>query len=561
MPTQSSPQASTSESVQHETESETGLYKQLPASLEVRRSENSGRGLWARESFKAGTVVLSIEPHAFVLSNQYLDSHCSSCAKAASTSPLMRCSGCTKVWYCNNSCQKADWNLHKRECSALQKWAKAAPSDVLAVPGDAVRCLCRILWQIKSKGLSSDWSKEIQAMQSHKASLRQSASVEAHTHLAHSVVRYLGLTAPSELEEFGVMSAGDFVDLISRFTTNTFALTSPSLTPIGVSVSPLVALINHSCLPNAVVVFPHSGKSHTKEPVMHIVALRDVAVGKRYFHVLTAYMDTTLPKSERQKILEETYNFTCQCPLCKQDSAVIDPREAVWCPKSCGGMCVLPNEEDQLSRCIKCKAAITDPQAVIDAARIGQEALDKATVVQSSDYNKARQLTTNIIPILLSADLTPSCHPLLALLKLHQSLLVSVLSDQLSQELLDEIIRTASKYLTGLFAILEEGHPVRGVALAELGKLLAVDEPDPSSTQTHSFPPSGPARLKMAYETLLRARKELLIGFGRDNDGGEVGRNVRDSIVSLEKELGVWTTGIRNTLEDMPRPSKSSSGS
>ncbi|KAF9226289.1 SET domain-containing protein [Gyrodon lividus] len=559
VPTQSSPQASTSGSVQHDTALDTGgLYKQLPTFLEIRGSEHSGRGLWAQQSFKAGAVILSVEPHLFVLSNQHLDSHCSSCAKVASTAPLMRCSGCTAVWYCNSSCQKADWNLHKRECNALQKWAKAAPSAALAVPTDAVRCLGRILWQIKSRGLDSDWSKEIQALQSHRVSLQQSASVEAHTHLAHSVVRYLGLAAPSELEEFGVMSVGDLVDLISRFITNTFALTSPSLTPIGVSVSPLVALINHSCLPNAVVVFPRGGKKKAKEPVMNIVALRDIAPEEE---VLTAYMDTTLPKSQRQKVLEETYSFTCQCPLCTQDSTIIDPREAVWCPKSCGGTCPLPNEENQLCRCMKCKAVITDPQAVIDAARIGKEALEKATFLQSSDYSKAKQLTTNVIPILLSAGLTPSCHPLLALLKLHQSLLVSSFSDQLSQELLDESIRTAAKHSAGLSAVHDEGHPVRGVALAELGKLLAADEPAPSSPpQTNTFPPSGPVRLKMAYETLLRARKELLVGFARDNDGGEVGREVRDGIVSLEKELGVWMTGVRNALEDMPLPGKASSG-
>lgn len=78
-------------------------------------------------------------------------------------------------------------------------------------------------------------SKEITAMQSRgchnssllfvplltedisdKVALQQSASVEAHTHLAHSVVRYLGLEAPSDLEEYGIMSAGDLVHTISR---------------------------------------------------------------------------------------------------------------------------------------------------------------------------------------------------------------------------------------------------------------------------------------------------------------------------------------------------------
>lgn len=120
-----------------------------------------------------GSIILSIAPHVFVLSNQYLDSHCSSCANVASTSPFMRCSGCGTLRYCDSvsspasvptrlvhphqSCQKADWGFHKSECKALQRWAETAPSSELGTPNDAVRCLGRILWRMKSKGLDSGW--------------------------------------------------------------------------------------------------------------------------------------------------------------------------------------------------------------------------------------------------------------------------------------------------------------------------------------------------------------------------------------------------------------------
>ena len=95
---------------------------------------------------------------------------------------------------------------------------------------------------------------------------------------------------------------------------------------------------------------------------------------------------------------------------------------------------------------------------------------------------------------------------------------------------------------------------MRAVALAELGKLLAVDEPSPPGmsdvAEAGRFPPSGPARLKLAYEALVRAHEEVLVGFGKADGGGQLGRELRDAIVRLEKELGVWTTGIRNALED-----------
>ncbi|KAI6142865.1 hypothetical protein BKA82DRAFT_142041 [Pisolithus tinctorius] len=528
------------------------LYKELPSWLAVRESTSSGRSLWNHGStnIRPGDVILSLRPHVFTLSTTYLDSHCSGCA-GSPVSGLKRCTGCRKVWYCTSTCQNNDWPTHKLECTAIQNWSAEAPSDKVSVPSDAVRCLGRILWRIRRRGVGSIWVKEIQAMQSNRKSIHPSA-VEGHTHLAQSVVRYLGASSPTELEDYGIMSAADLVDLISRFIINTVALTTPSLTPIGVAVSPLIALINHSCTPNVVVVFPRSRKDSRDEPVAKVAALRNIAPGEE---ILMSYVDTTLPKSLRQMTLTETYNFQCHCKACTKSGGV-DPREAVWCPKACGGTCPIPTEsnlaENRISGCTNCGAAINDPDAVMDVVRVGQEALHKATNLQ--DNNKAKSLTANIISVLISAGLTPSTHPLLALLKLHQTLLISSFPTPLTQEVLNETIRISGKYSVGLSAILDEGHPVRAMSLVELGKLLAVDEPSPPTSQPKngSFPPSGPARLKAAYETLLRARKELLIGFGRQTEGGEVGDGVRETLVTLEKELEVWSTRIRNVLEDTP---------
>lgn len=221
-----------------------------------------------------------------------------------------------------------------------------------------------------------------------------------------------------------------------------------------------------------------------------------------------------------------------------------------------------------------------------------------------TDPQKSIQLTTNLIPIIISAGLVPAAHPLLALSRLNTSLLITHLpiseplieeihSPQVQadlqdspqtqkdvQEALDEAIRSATRSNTGLSQILTEGHPIRGVALAELGKLLSVDEPHPthlvltpqsgvttticttplSSSSSENmmlppaYPPSGPQRLKLAYETLKKARSELMVGFGGGtNEGGEVGQHVRRQVVELEKELGVWKTGLRNAYNDRPK--------
>ncbi|KAI0764895.1 SET domain-containing protein [Fomes fomentarius] len=498
---------------------------------------------------------MSILPHVAVISSPNLDQHCSACAGPAPASGLKRCPKCKTIYYCNSECQNRDWVGHKRECSALQRWAAGAPSPDVAVPGEAVRCLGRILWGCQKEGLDSVWAKEIRMMHSNRSSLQPSA-YDSHTHMAHSLVRLLGVSSPQELEPYGLTSAGDLVDLISRFSTNTFTLTDPALNPIGICVAPIVALANHSCDPNAVIVFPRTSSKTGFEPLLHLVALRDIAPGKE---VRISYVDTTLPKHLRQKELKETYNFACLCTLCTR-AMPAEPREALWCPKGCGGICPHPSEENAVTRCVKCKAAIINTDAVLDALRVGQDALEKASALELKDPAKARQLTTNIIPILTSAGVTPSSHPLLALTQLHQELLIASLdsasSSSQSQEILDEAIRAAAKYSAGLQNLLPKGHPVRAVALGELGKLLAVDEPAPPSNESSDcatngkFPPSGLPRLKLAYESMVRAHEEMLIGFGKSSGGGQLGGDMRDAIVRLEKELGVWTAGIKNVLED-----------
>ncbi|KAF8671556.1 hypothetical protein AX14_005678 [Amanita brunnescens Koide BX004] len=292
-----------------------------------------------------------IQPSVSVLSIVNLSKYCSACASPASESKaLRRCPNCKVVHYCDADCQTRDWSMHKYECTALQAWARAAPSAQVAIPSDAVRCLGRMLWR---KRKSDTQGVIIDAMQSHRTSLQPSV-YELHTHLAHALVRYLDLSSPEEMAGYGLTSIADLVDLISRFTTNAIGLATPSLTAIGTCVSPSLALLNHSCDPNAVIVFPRtSSDSKLQEPLLHVVAIKPIIAGEE---ILTSYIDATLPFEERQRTLKETYSFDCRCSLC--DTKSVDPREVLLCPTRknasstiCNGLCEIPKEAATRSGC------------------------------------------------------------------------------------------------------------------------------------------------------------------------------------------------------------------
>ena len=238
------------------------------------------------------------------------------------------------------------------------------------------------------------------------------------------------------------------------------------------------------------------------------------------------------------------------------------------------------------------KRAPAEVEAVQDALRIGQEALDKVTALQDSgtvpdlegsatrlneptlgdlDPAHAAKIATNIISLLTSAGVTNGSHPLLGLLRSQHYLLTMSLAlsaDALArtaptetakeehQKCLDDAIRTAVRAFQGLLETLPFGHPIRAIHLSELGMLCATDEtasnvPDQSLPANGSvFPPTGAARLRLAINYLVEARKELLVAFGAGREGGDVGKRVRETLIQLEAEMGIWKEGVKTAWKE-----------
>jgi hypothetical protein len=153
-----------------------------------------------------------------------------------------------------------------------------------------------------------------------------------------------------------------------------------------------------------------------------------------------------------------------------------------------------------------------------------------------ADPIHARVLTYNLVN-LLKPRMALTSHPFLALLRLHQSLLIDALAADPSH--LDAAIKTNAEVVAALTDLLPYGHPIRAVSIAELGRLLCVDEPAATDGgQGDTFPPRGIHRLKLAKDTLERAMAELSIGFGEG--GGEVGRRVREDLGNIQKEIELF---------------------
>jgi hypothetical protein len=83
------------------------------------------------------------------------------------------------------------------------------------------------------------------------------------------------------------------------------------LREIGTGCFTQFAMINHSCIPNAVIQFT-CGETERK---LIVKALRDIAMDEE---ITVSYIDVMQSTSKRQSILEEMYKFRCTCMRCSE---------------------------------------------------------------------------------------------------------------------------------------------------------------------------------------------------------------------------------------------------
>merc|ERR1711920_136405 len=96
------------------------------------------------------------------------------------------------------------------------------------------------------------------------------------------------------------------LDILARLYCNSLTVYSRSRSEIGVALSSIVALFNHSCVPNADWRLDDDGS-------VCVYALRNVRAGEE---LCLSYIDGALEYTERRAKLEEAFFFTCDCSAC-----------------------------------------------------------------------------------------------------------------------------------------------------------------------------------------------------------------------------------------------------
>lgn len=225
--------------------------------LSVSSLPEKGRCLIAAKDFSPGEVIISQEPYVSVPSNTSRSSKCEVCFGSDN---VKKCSACHVVSYCGSACQKADWKLHRVECQALSNIEK----DKLKYLTPSIRLMVKLYLRRKlqtEKVISTtvtDNYNLVEALVSHMSKIdeKQLVLYAQMANLINLILQWPDLNLKEVAENF------------SKLACNAHSICDSELRPLGTGLYPVISIINHSCLPNSVLMF--EGRTAVVRAVEHI---------------------------------------------------------------------------------------------------------------------------------------------------------------------------------------------------------------------------------------------------------------------------------------------------
>ncbi|KAK3563264.1 hypothetical protein QTP86_019342 [Hemibagrus guttatus] len=258
-------------------------------------SPGKGRGVRATKHFQVGDLVFACPAYSYVLTVNERGGYCEFCFTRKEG--LSKCGKCKQAYYCNVECQKGDWSMHKMECSAMcaygENWC----------PSETVRLVARII--VKQKFLTDLTQSErllsLKEFESHLDKIDNEKNEMNQTDIAalhHFYSKHLDFP-----------SNADLVELFAQVNCNGFTIEDEELSHLGSAVFPDVALMNHSCNPNAIVTYNGT--------VAEVRAVQKISPGEEIFN---SYIDLLYSTEDRTERLQQSYFFTCDCTECTTKS-------------------------------------------------------------------------------------------------------------------------------------------------------------------------------------------------------------------------------------------------
>lgn len=277
--------------------------------LSVSTNLEKGRCLVTTREFAPGEIIISENPYVCVPSKNK-ESAGSKCEWCFSSKNLKKCSSCHVVWYCGSSCQRLDWKIHRVECQSLRKVDEERVKYLTPSIRLMVKLYLRRQLEYEKILLTSaaDNYQLVESLVSHMADVNEKQLV-----LYAQMANLVNLILKWPDSEINIK---EIAENFSKLACNAHSICDSELVPLGTGLYPVISIINHSCLPNSVLVF--EGR---------LAVVRAVQRISKGTEVLISYVETAGSTVTRQKALKEQYFFSCTCSRCVKLGQFDDIRE------------------------------------------------------------------------------------------------------------------------------------------------------------------------------------------------------------------------------------------
>ncbi|GLT57740.1 hypothetical protein SLA2020_306900 [Shorea laevis] len=410
--------------------------------LTVSNFPDKGRSLVTTRDFYPGEVIMSQEPYVCVPNN----SRCDGCFTDTN---LKKCSACQVVCYCGSVCQKLDWKLHRLECQALSKLDKERRKSVTPT----IRLMVKLYLRRKLQNekvisvTATDNYDLVEALVSHMSDIDEKQLV-LYAQMANLVNLIL------QLPEINIK---EIAENFSKFACNAHTICDSELRPLGTGLYPIISIINHSCLPNAVLVF--EGRLAVVRAMQHI---------PKGDEVLISYVETAASTTTRQKALKEQYFFSCTCSRCIKAGQYEDIEESAILEgyrcrdNGCSGF-LLRDSDDKGFVCQQC-GLLRDKEEIRNIASDIKAMSDKVLKSNSSGNHQDSVFTYKNIEKLQKQF----CHPFsISLMRTREKLLEILMQLKDWKEALAYCRLTLPVYQR----VYPGSHPLLGLQYYTCGKL------------------------------------------------------------------------------------------
>ncbi|KAL2256009.1 hypothetical protein VTK26DRAFT_2352 [Humicola hyalothermophila] len=252
-------------------------------------------------------------------------------------SKLRACTACRAAVYCGQACQRAHWRaVHRLECGMFARVRERAGKEWLPTP---VRAVAQVMLLLEAgrratrrgKAAGKDAGEgEVQVERERdlvdvmgeafagggdgEGGEESSGFLEGNEEgfrAMEDVWRDFELQAAAAVVYAGLLEKEETLErarrVLCKIQTNAFNRLDADTGQAGLFLDPGLAMVNHSCVPNAFIGF--DGRTAV------LRSARDILEGEE---ITISYIDNTLPRAARHEALR-LYHFQCACPRCEDD--------------------------------------------------------------------------------------------------------------------------------------------------------------------------------------------------------------------------------------------------